>query len=228
MALLGVETLYIQTARVTSENVVDEPDRLRALIDHAHKRGMAVVAWYLPTFEDPEVDYQRLMAAAALPVDGLSVNLESKAVTNLDERNRRMVALSKRVDAALAGEPLATVILNPFALDVLVPEAWPNFPWAAIDPFYEVWQPMVYVTYRDADDEHRDTYTYTKASVEHLRRIVGAEPIHPVTGIADRMTNDDIEGFKRAADETKVLGGGIYDWATSTDSMWTVIDDIGR
>lgn len=227
MAALGVETLYLQTARTTSDADIDEPERLRSLIDRAHANGLFVVAWYLPTLEDLDKDERRLLAAARLDVDGLSVNLESTAVADVPERNRRMIELSRRVDAALPGEPLATVILNPFAVDVLVPHVWPDFPWAELDPFYDVWQPMIYVTYRPDDDPYRNSYEYTRQSMRHMRGHAPDEPIHPVTGIADEMTMEDVRGFARASREEGAVGGGIYDWATSSEAMWAEVDDLG-
>ena len=221
MAALGVRTLYLQTSRFDTALDITEPERLQALIDRAHANGMDVVAWYLPTMTDPDTDVRRLLAAASLDVEGLSINLESRAVDDLAERNRLMVEVTRRVAEALPDEPLGTVILNPFALDVIHPDSWRDFPWAELDPYIDVWQPMLYVTYRRADTPYRDPHIYTEASLRHLRQYyVPTEPVHPVTGIADEMTLAGVEGFVRAARAEGSIGAGIYDWATSTEDMW--------
>lgn len=224
MADLGVRTLYIQTARPSSTTDVVEPDRLRAIIDRAHARGMYVVTWYLPTFENVELDLRRLTKAARLGVDGLSVNVESTVIDDVETRNRRLIELSNRLKSDLGGAPLANVVLNPFALDELKTDVWPDFPWAEIDPFYDVWQPMVYVTYRPNGDEYRDAEKYTAASMTRMKEKVAAgEPIHPVTGIGDRLTDADVDGYTRAAIAGGAVGGGSYDWVVTARNQWVAM-----
>ncbi len=223
----GVRTLFIQTARPTSPADVVEPDRLRRIIARAHGVGLRVVTWYLPTFVDLEVDLRRLTAAAALPVDGLTVNVESEEVPDPDERSRRLVELSRRLKTRLGGAFLGTVILNPLALEDLAPQRWPDFPWAAIDPFYEVWQPMLYVSYRPAGTELRDARRYTSLSIARLRGHVGDDAIHPVTGIGNLLSQEDFDGYARAAIEARSVGGGVYDWATTPRPMWARLSGIG-
>ena len=63
MADLGVDTIYIQTARFNHPDDVLDDKLLRAIIDEAHERGMNVVGWYLPTLEDPDTELGRLVAA---------------------------------------------------------------------------------------------------------------------------------------------------------------------
>lgn len=228
MARLGVQTLFIQTARTSTEADLAEPDRLRALIDRAHANGMFVVGWYLPTFVDLDRDLRRLTAPLGLPLDGFSVNIESNEVRDPDERSRRAVEVSRRFRTHVPDGVVGTVVLNPFALDELVPDAWPRFPWAELDPYYEVWQPMAYVTYRPDGDRWRDTEAYTAKSIEYQRRHTGDEPVAVATGIADRMTADDIAAVTRAVLALDGIGGSIYDWATSTGPMWDAARPLNR
>ena len=64
MAASGIQTLFIQSSHNRSAADVIEPERLAALLDRAHGHGMRVVAWYLPTLENVDVDGCRLQAAA--------------------------------------------------------------------------------------------------------------------------------------------------------------------
>ena len=90
MADLGIQTVYIQTAHRRSPADVLEPELLLPMIERAHARGMAVVAWYLPELVDTTYDLHKLLAAASLPVDGLGVDIESRAVGDPAERTRRL------------------------------------------------------------------------------------------------------------------------------------------
>src|SRR5262245_24511407 len=46
----GVRTIYLESANFKRSRDVVRPDRLSRLLDAAHARGIAVVAWYLPSF----------------------------------------------------------------------------------------------------------------------------------------------------------------------------------
>src|SRR5438874_2594458 len=94
MASVGVQTLYIQAAFWDAPTDIVDRDRLMTLIARAHQHGIQVIAWYLPTLEDLNHDLGRLMAVAQLPVEGISVDIESRKVADVAERNRRLVALS--------------------------------------------------------------------------------------------------------------------------------------
>ena len=45
-----MRTIYLETANFKQSRDVVRPDRLSRLLDAAHARGIAVVAWYLPSF----------------------------------------------------------------------------------------------------------------------------------------------------------------------------------
>lgn len=79
---------------------------------------------------------------------------------------------------------------------------------------------MAYVSYRDAGTRERDADYYTAQSIEAMRRHVGDEPIHIVTGTADDLTVDDIRGVVRASVNHGATGGGIYDWSVASPAMW--------
>ncbi len=221
MADLGVQTLYVQTSRWNADADILEPERLVPLITRARQRGMGVVAWYLPTFVDPEADFRRLLAAATLDVDAVAVDIESRDVADTDERNRRLVELSRDLRDALPDVALGAIVFPPVVMEVINTSFWPGFPWAELDPSYDVWVPMAYQSFRTGASGYRDGYRYTADNIDRLRAHVGENAIvHTVGGIADVTTASDVEGMVAAAAERGAIGGSLYDWRTTGPELW--------
>jgi len=225
MAEAGVQTLYIQTAHTRSATVgVMEPERLAPIIQRAHNHRLHVVAWYLPTFENVDADLQRLTASAELDVGGLAVDIESTAIADVAERNRRLLDLSARLRAAV-GPDKAIAAITPSAvhLQVVNPTWWPAFPWTDVAATYEAILPMSYWTIRKGD--LRSGQTYTAQNLERTRAAIGDAdiPIVPVGGLAEDSTAADLEGMLAAVEAHAAPGGGLYDWATSTPEQWEVL-----
>jgi hypothetical protein len=223
MAASGVQTLYVQTSKWDSPTDILEPERLVPLIGRAKQHGMAVVAWYLPTFEDPATDMHRLMESARLPgVDALAVDIESLKVSDVDERNRRLVEISTNLRAALPHVTLGGIPYPPVVTDVINPNLWPRFPWRELAPLYDVWLPMSYHTDRRSDSGYRDGYRYTAENIDRMRAQLGLPdaPVHTIGGIADRVSPQDVRDILRAAGERGALGGSLYDWRTTSPELW--------
>jgi hypothetical protein len=221
MARMGVQTLYVQTSKWDAPTDVLEPERLLPIIERAQADHLRVVAWYLPTFEDPQRDMARLMAAARLPVDALAVDIESLRMRDVGERNRRLIEISTNLRAALPDVALAAIPFPPVAMDVVNPNLWPGFPWAALAPSYDIWMPMSYQTERKPESGYRDAYRYMAENIDRLRMHLGAAvPVHAIGGVADRTTAVDVEGIYRAALERHVVGGSLYDWRTTSADLW--------
>jgi hypothetical protein len=222
MADLGARTLFIQGSKWDSPTDVLEPLRLGAIIERAQARGIAVVVWYLPTLVDPEADLRRLLALASLPVDGLAVDIEALNVDDVTERSRRLVELSARLRAALPGQVLGGIVLEPVLLEEVNTRMWPGFPWAEIAPHYDVWLPMAYWTNRRADSGWRDGHRYTAENIDRVRARIGRPdaPVHALGGIADRTTPEQLAGFRQAALERGALGASIYDHNTTAPHLW--------
>ena len=222
MADLGVQVLYIQAAKQKSANDVVDPGLLQPIINRAHQHGLRVIVWYAPTLEDPARDFRKLLAIASLGVEGVGVDIESRAVSDVPERNRRLIDLSIALRQHLPGVPLAAVVMPAVLMDVINPNFWPAFPYGDIAPAYDAWMPMSYWTSRTQASGYRDAYRYTAENIDRLRAHLGRAdlPVHPIGGIADTTSTDDVDAFRRAAAERNSLGGSLYDYRTTGDALW--------
>jgi hypothetical protein len=230
MANLGVQTLYIQAARVDGPSGVAEPDRLNAIIERAHTRGIRVVVWYLPTLTDVNADLGRLLAIARLNAEGVAVDIESREVSDPNERSARLVDLSNRLRAALPGRALGAVVFPPTGMEVINPSYWPGFPWAGIAHDYDAWLPMAYWTGRDPNSGWHDGYKYVADNVQRTRNDLHnpAALVHPIGGIGDKATTAEVAGMVRAVAATGSIGGSLYDYRTTSPDMWTAMTPLRR
>ena len=153
MADNGVRTLYVQAARFddrTPEGLLD-PDLLAPLLARAHERGIRVVGWYLPKFEDVDGDLDRVVAIHEFDhqgqrFDGVALDIEDKdTVTDPVLRTERLIDLTRRVREAVGpNAAVGATCCPPSCSRWCNPDFWPGFPWAQIEPFYDVWMPMAY------------------------------------------------------------------------------------
>ena len=229
MADSGISTLYIQTAKAELPDAVLDRDLLLSIIAKARARGMRVIGWYLPTFQDMAVDQAHLVATAELGVDGIGVDIESTA-TELGLRNQRLVELSTWLRATYPALPLSAIVLPPVVTDVLNLKYWPQFPWQALAPSYDVWMPMVYWTNRTTASGWRDGYVYTRENIDRMRMNLGngGATVHPIGGLSDTATDADIDGFVRASVERGAIGGGLYDDAISSAAQYQRLAPLAR
>lgn len=228
MAAQGAQTLYIQTNRYDHPHVELEPERLNTLIARAHSHEMRVVAWYLPTFVNPEIDLARLVAASELDVDGLAVDIESTEVADVAERNRRLVDLSTRLRAALPEETLGAIVVEPVLMEDVNPNFWPGYPWAELAPIYDVWLPMAYWTNRVGP--WRSAYDYIATNVARVRERIGQPDalVHAVGGVGDDTTVTDLDAMLAAVAATEPIGASIYDYRTTKPEHWDVLRQFRR
>jgi len=222
MAEQGVQTLYIQASKHDAPSDVLEADLLRDWIDRSRRKGIRVVAWYLPTLVDPARDLERMKAIAALPVDGVAVDIESKDVPQLEERNRRLVEFSAELRKALPGRSIGGIVLPPVVLEAVNSAYWPSFPYRQLVPYYDVWMTMGYWTNRISGTTYRDANRYTTENVKRLRANLGLPNalVHPIGGIGDRTTVVDVAGYRTAVNDTDSIGGSLYDWRTTKPELW--------
>jgi hypothetical protein len=218
---LGVGTLYLQIANPDDAPASSLTDAklVKAIVARARRDGIKVVAWYLPSLVDPKRDAAMLRHVAALPVDGIGLDLEATDVADVPTRNARTVAFTKQAHALAKGRPVAAIVYPAIQLELLNPVLWPSFPYRQLAPFIDVWMPMVYYTFRSGP--LRNAYTYSVENVKLLRTRVGGDvPVHIVGGIADLTTTTDIVDLRRAARTTHALGWSLYDFVTTSSAAW--------
>ena len=230
MAALGVRTLYVQVANPdgSPSNQLTDRAELRALLDRAHRHGMAVVPWFLPALTSLTDDLAVMKQISGLRaggerVDGIGLDLESAEVVDVPLRNQRTVAFAKQVRKLVGSSmPVAAIVYPAVQLEVLNTTLWPEFPYRALAKSTNLWMPMSYYTYRSTDSGLRNAYRYTVDSVDRLRRRLGdqAAPVHIVGGLAEASTPDDYLDLERAARATDALGWSVYDYATTGSWAW--------
>jgi hypothetical protein len=230
MADMGTQTLFVQAAKQNSANDVVDPSLLRPIINRAHARNMRVIVWYLPTLEDPALDLRRMVAISRLGVEGVAVDIESRKITDVGERNRRLIDLSVAFRQHRPTLPVSAVVMPAVLMEVINPGFWPGFPYRDLAPAYDAWMPMDYWTNRLQSSGYRDAYRYTAENIDRLRAQLGQAdvPVHPIGGIGDNTSTADIDGFYRAASERNALGGSIYDYRTTSDPLWPHLQPFER
>jgi hypothetical protein len=229
MAVRGVQVLEIQASASSGATDVLEEGLLRQWIDRAHAHGIRVVAWYLPTLVDPAGDVRRLVAVSRLGVEAVGVDIETQDVADPAARSARLVQVSRAARAAIH-LPLQAITMPPVVLDLVNPAFWPNFPWHDIASSYDVWTPMSYWTDRAAASGYHDGYRYSRDNVAWLRRDLGdaSAAVTLAGGIGDLTTVADVSGFLQACTEASVVGGGIYDFRTTTGAQWALVSALRR
>ncbi|MDP1795383.1 MAG: hypothetical protein Q8K63_14690 [Acidimicrobiales bacterium] len=225
MADMGVQALYVQTAHHKSPNDIVDPHLLRPILNRARARNMRIIAWYLPTLTDTVRDLNRLLASHALGVDGMGVDIESRNVSDVNERNKRLIDLSIAFRQRVPGVPIAAIPMPAVLMEVINPNYWPGFPYREIDAAYDAWMPMGYWTSRKSSSPYRDAYRYTAENIDRLRAQLDRNnvPVHPVGGIGDVSSAADMDGFHRAAAERSALGGSVYDYRTTQADHWSIL-----
>lgn len=223
MAAAGVQTLYVQAARWDTFGYVMEPERLTPIVERARARGMSVVGWYLPTLEDVGLDLRRIVEVARFPgIDSVAVDIESRVIGDVEERNRRLIELSRAVRASLPDEAVGAIPFPPVVMEVVNPNFWPGFPWRELAPLYDVWLPMSYQSDRKESSGYRDAYRYTAENIDRMRANLGqpGAAVHSIGGIADKTSEQDVADMLRACVERLCIGGSLYDWRTTGSQLW--------
>jgi hypothetical protein len=235
MAALGVKTIYLQAARNdarTPDGIV-APDLLRPFLKKAHAHDMKVVGWYYPSFSDVNLDLERLMQIVRFDsggqrFDGVAVDIEdNQVVKDPADRTARLVDLSKRLRETVGpGVALGAIVMPAVQTEVVNPLYWPGFPWADLKPYYDVWLPMAYWSFRNGP--YHSGYAYVTESVRRMRALVG-DPnlrVHPIGGIADVISEAETRDFVRALTDTDAFGGSLYDYRTTPGGVWGILRGV--
>ena len=229
LASRHVKTVFVETGNFRRRVDVVRPRWLGRLIEAAHAHGIDVVGWYLPALVNQALDLRRARAAIQFRTpggerfDSFALDIESSAVRGAAERNRRLLALSARLRAAVgANYPLGAIIPSPVGMKLL-PRYWPGFPYAALARTYDVLLPMAYFTYRARGSEAVARYVQTSVRVIRSESGNPTIPIHVIGGLAAKLGNRDAAAFVRAVASCGVQGFSLYEFSATKPSVWQLL-----
>ncbi len=226
MAARGVRTLFLETSNYQMDEDIERRAHVARFIKAAHADGMAIVAWYVPSFANPARDQRRSLAAIRFRTaggerfDSFALDIESSVVKAAGLRNARLLQLSRQLRAAApAGFSLGAIVPSPRGIQRLS-WYWPNFPFAQLAQTFDVFLPMSYFTYRT--HVPAKSASYTRLNIELLREATGnpALPVHVIGGLARNASPAQVRQFVRAAHDRNALGLSLYDFADTTPAQW--------
>jgi hypothetical protein len=227
----GVRTLFLETSNYQHRAIV-HPLLVGRFIDAAHAAGIDIVAWYLPSFVRPSKDLRKITAAirylspSGQSFDSFALDIESPAVAIVGRRTRRLLDLSAAIRNEVGARyPLGAIVPNPVRL--AQPDTyWPGFPYQGLERWYDVFLPMCYSS-GDVAGLGRTT-RYASRCIELVRAGTGRStvPIHEIGGIADELDRREVRGFVHAVRSHGILGGSLYDFATTDRRAWAQLVSI--
>jgi len=225
----GVGTIFLQTSNWGSNQDVFKRAQTAKFLKEAHRRGMKVVSWYVPSFAQAKEDYERSRAAILFEKDGhrfdsFGLDIESTVVDDIARRNKRLLKLSKRL-RRLVGPDYTLGAITPDAVKALY---WPNFPYKRVDKLYDVFVPMGYFSFRTSG--YRGVKNYTLASIRNIRRATGNPDvrIHLIGGIGGETNVPEVKGFVRVVRAKGILGASYYDMTVTTEEEWDELETIAE
>lgn len=228
----GVRTLFLETSNYHWPAALNRPAAMGALLEEAHARGLKVVAWYLPGFKDPVRDWKRSRAAldfrspSGQRFDSFTLDIEASVVKDVGLRNARLRRLSTLIRARVGDRyPLGACTPSPAGM-ALHPGYWPQFPYKTLAGLYDVFVPMGYYTYHG--DGYANAYRDTRDNIRIIRERTGRPrvPIHVIAGDAAKSSATETTAYVRALREHGALGGSMYDWATTSEASWRVLQNV--
>ena len=233
MSAHGIRTIYLQSSNYNRNRPFVHPDGVEAIIDAAHRRGIEVVAWYLPGFRDLPLDLHRAIRTIGFETrrgnrfDSFALDIESSEVRRSSLRTTRLLRMSAAIRrAAGADYPLGAIMASPDRLVRTDPRFWPGFPWRRLADTYDVFLPMTYYTYRVKGP--RAAAWYTAQNVQIIRQQTSGMqvPIHVVGGISFDATGPETQGFVHTVLERDVIGASYYTFPGITLDQWKALSAL--
>jgi hypothetical protein len=233
MAAHGIRTIYLQTSNFNRNGPFVHPDGVESIVDAAHRRGLEVVAWYLPGFRDAPTDLRRAIRSIRFRTDrgnrfdSFALDIESSEVRRPGLRTTRLLRMSAAIRRTAGVEyPLGAIVASPHRMVRTDPRFWPGFPWRRLAETYDVFLPMTYYTYRVKGP--RAAASYTAQNLRILRQeTVGLNvPIHVVGGISFDATGAETQGFVQTVLERDVIGASYYTFSGITLDQWKALSAL--
>lgn len=229
MRTYGVRTLYLETCNYSCKQDLHRPETLYRWVEAAHAAGLYIVAWYLPSFDDLELDRRRSLAAinfvsaAGHRFDGFALDIETRVVSPVKKRNRRILDLSRQIREATGNKyPLGAITIPWFY------EWGGPFPYAGLYQTYDVFLPMIYFGARTKGA--RGARLGTADNIQQIRQATGSQktPVHAIGGVADDLNAREVGAFVRTAQRRHVIGVSLYDHSTSGPEDWEKLQTFGE
>ena len=233
MSSHGIRTIYLQSSNYHRHRPFVHRDGVEAILDAAHRRGIEVVAWYLPGFRDLPLDLHRAVRTIRFETgrgnrfDSFALDIESSEVRRPSLRTTRLLRMSLAIRrAAGAGYPLGAITASPDRLVRTDPWFWPRFPWRRLAETYDVFLPMTYYTYRVKGP--RAAAWYTAQNVQIIRQQTSGMqvPIHVVGGISFDATGPETQGFVQSVLDRDVIGASYYTFPGITLDQWKALSAL--
>lgn len=236
----GVQTLYLQTSRWNLPTDIFDPADVSRFIEQAHARGIKVVGWYLPGFANLDRDIRgslavlRFVTPSGQRFDGFATDIEdARAVGNrLGLFNHGIAEYSRRLRAAVPPGSAIAAIVPDAKNNMRAPGNWAGFPWRAMADFYDVIMPMAYWSVTKTKCSRvMDVQQYMREVVARTEWLMGkAKPMHPIGGIADCLTHQEVAAYVNIGKQQGWLGASLYDLLTtnrnpSREALWA---ELGR
>jgi hypothetical protein len=225
-----VKTIYLQASQddTRSDGLISDRRLVGNILRRAHRRGVQVIAWYLPHFADVDRDMRHIRAlyefrSRGERFDGIALDIEwTSDVEDTAKRNRALIELSERTRKLVRTMPLGAIVLEPVLIEDVNTAYWPGFPWKKLAPHYDVWMPMSYWTNRSDSSGWKDGFRYTSENIRRVRANLGDRKavVHVIGGIGDTANAGDYEGFVDAAKDRNAIGWSIYDYVTTSSAAW--------
>jgi hypothetical protein len=208
------------------------------LIQAAHKRGLAVIAWVYPYLYDlaSDVALTREVAAFRTPsgdrFDGIAADLERNVSLST------VRAYSQLVRSYLGSGYLLVGVTYP-------PQSFPSFPFEETARQYNVIAPMDYwhqtktavgLDYGHMRYGYSYGYRYAADSVVAIRRVSGHVPVAPIGQTFDNFgrlemgphapSAAEIAGFLRGSKNSGAVGASFFQWMTAAVGEWKAIKEF--
>lgn len=228
----GVRTIYLQTSNFSRGRPFVHLEGVDRFLDASARRGILVVAWYLPGLRDLEVDLNRSLAAIGRTTaegnrfDGFALDIESAVVANHEHRTRRLLALSERI-RRIAGPhyQLGAIVPSPRRLRT-DHGYWPSFPYRGLAGMYDAFLPMTYFTFRVSGREGAAWYTSKNIRILRQETQDLEVSIHVIGGIASHATVAETRGFVDAVRTNHAAGASYYTFPMIRSDQWSALAAI--
>ena len=225
----GVRTIFLQTSNYGAQDPIFRPRQTTKFLKSAHRRDMRVVAWYVPSFAHPQIDFRRSklpikFKAGGHSFDSFGLDIEATVIGNIWRRNKRLLDLSKKL-RAMVGPDYSMGAITPDPVKALY---WPDFPYERVAKLYDVFVPMGYFSFRT--DGYLGVKRYANKSIRNIREASGDPdvPIHLIGGIGGETHEPEVKGFVRAVRGNDVLGASYYDFAVTSEKEWKHLETIAK